>query len=194
MSLVSATYRINQHAPQLSQFETETHPNGLKPIFLRHLRTLRGVRGWRRLDRGGLTRRPSEVERNELSLIGTAENRTRKIAPQENASAAERYSRRQRYRTHKNAQQNNVDQQVGDVVLLVEISVLVPGDADIPVHRAQKSLRVALRKRTSRNGDDRPSALVEKRSDVLDGSDPGLRLSGVVSGIDATQMFGSQRR
>src|SRR5579863_5683475 len=159
MSLVSATYRINQHAPQSSQFETERYQNSSNPMFLMHLRTLRGVRGWQRLDRGGLPGRPPEVQRNELCLIGTAENRTRKIAPQENASAAERYSRRQRYRTHENTQQNNVHQQVGDVVLLIEIRVLVPGDADIPVHRSQKSLRVALRKRTSRNGDYRTRAL-----------------------------------
>src|ERR1700681_4503411 len=114
MYLFSTTYIINQHTPRLFQFETTARQNKPKPILLRHLRTIRGVRRRRRPDRGALRRRLSQVQRNELSLFGTAEDRTRKIAPQQHASATKRESRRQRDRAHDNAEQNDVDQQIGD--------------------------------------------------------------------------------
>src|ERR1700720_4165813 len=104
MSLVSMTYIINQHMPQLFQFETKARQTKPKPMLLRHLRRIRGVGRRRRPGRGALPRRLSKVERNKLSVVGAAENRTRKIAPQQHASATERDSRRQRDRSHDNAQ------------------------------------------------------------------------------------------
>jgi len=78
----------------------------------------------------------SQVQRNELSLFGATENRTRKIAPQQHARAAEGNSRRQRYCAHDDAEKNDIDQQVGNIVFLVEIRILIPRHAGVVVHRA----------------------------------------------------------
>src|SRR5271165_3440906 len=193
MSLVSMTYITNQQHAELPQFETKGRSNGRKPIFLRHLRTFGGLRPGRRAGGGTLRRRLSKVERNELGLVSPTENRTGKITPQKHASSAKRNSRRQGDRAHDDAQKNDVHQQVGDVVLLVEVCVLVPGNADIPVHRTQKRLRVALGKRASSDCDDRPRALIEKWTNIFDGCNPRLRLSGMMGSINAAQMFRSQR-
>src|SRR5580693_9749598 len=104
MSLVSIIYRINQHSAKLCQFETTDHGNAPKPIFLRHLRTVGGLRRrWRTSRR--FRRRSPELKGNELSLVGTTEHRTGKKPPQKNASAAKSESCRQRDRSHDNAQQ-----------------------------------------------------------------------------------------
>src|SRR5580698_11248197 len=122
MSLVSIIYRMNQHSVKPFQFETEGHQNARKPIFLRHLGTLGGLRRGRRTS-PGLRRRLSQLKGNELGLVGTTEHGTGEKSPQKNTSPPESDSGSQRNRTHEDAQQNNVDQQVCNVVFLVEIRV-----------------------------------------------------------------------
>src|ERR1700678_1337955 len=103
-------------------------------LFLSDLRSVWALRrtgwlAWRSL-RGSLP----EVERNEFVLVGAAKNRAGKVAPQHNASSAEGYSSSQRDGADNNAEKNNVDQQVGDIIFLVEVGVLVPGDAGVIIH------------------------------------------------------------
>src|ERR1022692_2283280 len=133
------------------------------------------------------------MKRNELGLVGSPESRSGEIASQQDASAAEGDSGGQRYCTHDDAQKNNVDQQIGNVVLLVEISVLVPGNAGVPVHRAQKRLGVALGKRSGDDRDDRSRALIEERADIFHGCNPRFGLGRMMGGINTAQVFGSQR-
>src|ERR1039458_761281 len=132
MYLFSTTYGINQHVPKLFQFETKGEQNAPKPIFLKHLRAVGAFRRDPRAGRGPFRDRLGQVKRNELGLVGAAKTRTGEKPPQQNASAAEGDSRRQKYRTHDDAQKNDVDQKVSNVVLLVEIRVLVAGDPAPP--------------------------------------------------------------
>ena len=55
-------------------------------------------------------------------------------------------------------------------------------------------MRVALRERAGRDGDDWSSALVKKWANIFDGIDSRLRLRGVIDGIDTAQMLGGQSR
>jgi len=137
---------------------------------------------------GGL----GQVQRDELGLVGSSEDGTGEIATQENTGAAERDSHRQRDRTHNDAQKNSVDQQVRDVVLLVEIRVLIPRDAGLVVHRTQKHLCVALRKRAGCDRDDRARALIKKRANIFDSLHSSLRLRCVIGGVNAAQMLTGQ--
>src|SRR5580698_4065377 len=174
MSLVSVTYITNQQSAKLFQLETKAHRNSPKPIFLRHLRTVRGLRRSRRASRGSWFRL-TQLKRNELGLVGTTEHRTGEKPPQKNASAAKGDSSSQRYRSHDDAEKNDVDQQIGDVVFLVEVRVLVPGNAGRPVHRTQQSLRVAFGNRARGNCNDWPRALIEEWANVFDRISSGRR-------------------
>src|SRR5271156_412974 len=111
---------------RLFQFETKTEQNNLKANFPRVLRPHLTIWWGRTPAGGGSRRRIGQIQRNELGLVGTAENWTREIAPQHDASSTEGDSRGQRYRTHDDAQENNVYQQVGNIIFLVEIRVLIP--------------------------------------------------------------------
>src|ERR1700733_2998422 len=177
MSLISATYVTNQQSAELFQLETKNHRPTAKPIFLRHSRTVRGLPRSRRASRGGWFCL-SQLKRNELSLVGTTEHLTGKKPPQKNACTAEGNSSSQRYGSHDDAQKDDVDQQVGDVVFLVEVRVLVPGNAGRPIHCTQQSLRVTLGNRTGGNGDDRPRAFIEEWANIFDGRNPSRRQSG----------------
>src|SRR5258708_11571850 len=194
MSLVSMTYRIKQQIPHMFQFETESNQNGPKPIFLRQLRRFRALGTTRRTCRRTSSRSFSQVERNEFSLVGTAKNRAWKKSSQQNPSAAEGNSCGERQPDDDDAQNDDVHQQVGNVVLLVEISIFIPGDAGVIVHGAKQRLGITLRQRTGRDGDDWSSALGEKRPDVYNSGDSGLGWGSVMSGINAPQMFCSQSR
>src|SRR5580700_4621806 len=94
MSLVSVTYITNQQPAKLSQFETKNDQNSLKPIFLRHLRTIGGVSRSRRASRRGW-RSASQLKGNELGLLGLGNSTGETLAQknrQKHASAAERQS------------------------------------------------------------------------------------------------------
>src|SRR5271154_1862042 len=102
MSLVSVTYITNQQLAQLFQFETKSDRKTLKPIFLRHLRTVRGLGRRRRASRRG-RRRVSQLKRNELGLVRATENRTGEQSAQKNARSTESDSGSQRYCAHDDA-------------------------------------------------------------------------------------------
>ena len=95
---------------------------------------------------------------------------------------------------HDAAEKNNVDQQVGDVVFLVEIRVLVPGDAGIPVDSTQKRLRIARGEWSAYDGDDGSGTFVEKWANIFDRCHASLGLGGMMCGIDAAEMGCCQRR
>src|SRR5580692_9285585 len=120
MLLFSTTYRSNQYSGELFQNETKCLWKRPKPILPKHLRTVWTLRRGSGPDRRCLYDLLFEVKGNELSLVGMAENRTGEKPPQENPSAAEGKSRRQRECTHDDAENNNVHQQVRDVVFLIE--------------------------------------------------------------------------
>src|SRR5580658_7163591 len=98
MSLFSITYIIDQYVLELLQFETRRREKASKPMRLSHLRSVWAIRWTRSVARWDLRCGLCEVKRNELGLVGTAENRAGKIAPQENARSAKSESRRQRDR------------------------------------------------------------------------------------------------
>src|SRR5882757_6863309 len=133
-------------------------------------------------DCGALSRRISQVERNEFGLIGSAKNRAREKSSQQNPRATEGHSGRQRESAHDDAQDNDVHQQVRNIVLLVEISILIPSDAGVVVHGAEKRLGVALRKRSGCDRNDGPGALIKEWADVFNGGNSSLGWRGMMSG------------
>ena len=166
------------------QFETNPRRKGCKPLILRYLRPIQSVFGVWRPSRRGPRCRVSEVQRNELGLVSSTKNPARKISPHQHACATECHSGRQRYGTDDDAQENDVDQQIGNVIFLVEISILIPGDAGVVVDCTQQRLRIALRQRARSNRHDRPSALVEEWADIFYVSHARLRRRSVMRGIN----------
>src|SRR5579863_6247807 len=137
MLLFSTTYRSNQYSVELFQNETKGLRKRPKPILPKHLRAVWTLCRGSGPDRRCLYDLIFKVQGNELGLVGMAENRTGEKPPQENASAAKGKSRGQRERAHDDAQNNNVHEQVGDVVFLIEVGVLVPGDAGDQIQRTE---------------------------------------------------------
>src|SRR5579871_4475181 len=128
------------------------------------------------------------MQRDKFVLPRPVAQPSRKKFTSRNPEASEGKSSRQEDGAPDDAKKNDVDQQIGNVIFLVEVGVLVPGDAGVIVHRTQKHLGIAGGKWPGCNGDNRSGPFSEEWTDILDCGYAGLRSGRYVGDDDAPQV------
>ena len=76
----------------------------------------------------GLFNPVTEVQRDEFHVLGAVEHTVGKKALQEDAKAPERQAGDQRESEYNPAEDDDVEEQVGEIVFLVSESIFIPGD------------------------------------------------------------------